>query len=444
MQVASTQPPIDEEAPGKWPRRLLHVPSMISYEWQPGNLYGNHASPEYNAITYTWGRWRLEKGERPKVRPIKFGNVPWQVPRVKPERFTADELEKIIKLATGTGYVAPHEGPLPNVQFVWIDIACIDQRPNNPDSASEIGRQALIFNGARHVLVWLSTLPTRKLDHIIAYLRESSIQVLTLASMQHDMADTKSRQLLGKVHDELRLLFADNWFTSLWTLQEAYLRCDARLMSRQGIVPLLKRGFWKQRACLWDITMYCETLMHDEIEKAQPPPTPYTAIRNLIQDSGMLALSEASALAVYMTSGNRQFSESTDFIYGIQQIFGARVGKTAVHANPTQRWSVEALQLQLGQHLLQHHPILSQLHVFKSPAPVGRAWLVDRATSQIAPNSYIGSDLKSVGSIPHDAQNPIEVPWSVLTLKTIGHITWCGFSGPYCSFVKFNRLALKI
>jgi hypothetical protein len=36
---------------GKWPRRLLYVPTMASYEWQPGNTYKNTPEPEYNAIS---------------------------------------------------------------------------------------------------------------------------------------------------------------------------------------------------------------------------------------------------------------------------------------------------------------------------------------------------------------------------------------------------------
>lgn len=38
---------LDEEevALGSWPRRLLHVKSLTSYEWQLGNVYGGVAAP---------------------------------------------------------------------------------------------------------------------------------------------------------------------------------------------------------------------------------------------------------------------------------------------------------------------------------------------------------------------------------------------------------------
>lgn len=44
------------------------------------------------------------------------------------------------------------------VEFVWLDMACIDQNPGSPDAAAEIGRQAKIFKGASHVYAWLNTL----------------------------------------------------------------------------------------------------------------------------------------------------------------------------------------------------------------------------------------------------------------------------------------------
>lgn len=47
---------------GDWPQRLLHVPTMTSYEWQPGHCYGpSKPKPEYRAISYTWGRWKISE-----------------------------------------------------------------------------------------------------------------------------------------------------------------------------------------------------------------------------------------------------------------------------------------------------------------------------------------------------------------------------------------------
>lgn len=51
----------DEDALGDWPRRLLHVPTMTSFEWAPGNYYGSTQEPSYNATSYTWGRWAARR-----------------------------------------------------------------------------------------------------------------------------------------------------------------------------------------------------------------------------------------------------------------------------------------------------------------------------------------------------------------------------------------------
>jgi hypothetical protein len=49
----------EARALANWPRRLHHLPTLTSYAWQPGNIYGGLERPQYNAITYTWGRFRL-------------------------------------------------------------------------------------------------------------------------------------------------------------------------------------------------------------------------------------------------------------------------------------------------------------------------------------------------------------------------------------------------
>ncbi|KAI3331306.1 hypothetical protein F4824DRAFT_475317 [Ustulina deusta] len=434
---------------GRWPRRLLYVPTMTSYQWQPGNIYGQHTAPEYNAITYTWGRWRLKQNERPDVRPISVSGVPWEIPRVNPSRFTANELEQTIKMATGgfSTVNTARDKELPKVDFIWIDIICIDQRENSPTSASEIGRQALIFDGAKHVVAWLSTFSIQDLNSLVRGLWEKTGQIeQQILAMGGTLSDTRSVLLLSEIHGLLRKLFSDTWFTSLWTLQEAFLRYDALLMSREGRVAtsILWGGIRPEsqvnvHADLFDITGPCEQMISDLVKKANPPPDIYSRIRYQIQTSGMQALVEVSALSVYIAAGHRRFSRPEDAIYGIQQVFGARVGKTAPAADPRQSWSPDQLQIQLGHHLLRRHPVLSQLHVFTQPAALGTAWLVNRTTSVIPSNQKFGSYLTTTAAKGRDPFNPIETSKSALSIKRIGGQTWGYFDGPYCSFVEFHR-----
>src|SRR5437667_11978530 len=75
-------PEFDNES--RWPRRLLHVPSMTSFKWQPGNSYGGHKEPKYVALSYTWGRWALDERTKPDFKPLQIQGVPWLIPRVDP------------------------------------------------------------------------------------------------------------------------------------------------------------------------------------------------------------------------------------------------------------------------------------------------------------------------------------------------------------------------
>lgn len=80
-----------------WPRRLLHLPTLTSYEWSPGDQYGEHSKPDYVALSYTWGRWRLRDGELPEVTALPVTGVTWEIPRVNPNHFSAAEFENVLK-----------------------------------------------------------------------------------------------------------------------------------------------------------------------------------------------------------------------------------------------------------------------------------------------------------------------------------------------------------
>ena len=161
----------EEAELGRWPRRLLHVPTMTSCAWGPGNTYGGHREPAYNAITYTWGRWRLDDDEQPEVPGLAVAGAAWRIPRVRPDAaFTAAQLRAVVRRATGV-YAQAENPVMPTgrtagfapVEFVWLDVACIEQGSagsgsGSARSASEVGRQARIFHGARQVFAWLSTI----------------------------------------------------------------------------------------------------------------------------------------------------------------------------------------------------------------------------------------------------------------------------------------------
>lgn len=156
------------DAIGSWPQRFLHVPTMTSYEWTSGNIYGDHIAPRYNAISYTWGRFDLEyapdgcnKTVLRKTKSIKIEGTTWtaNIPRIDPRHFRVADLQNVIARTLDLC-------EMKDIELVWLDIACIDQR-NGPQKAMEIGRQADIFKGAENVYIWLTRLNTLSLSKVL-------------------------------------------------------------------------------------------------------------------------------------------------------------------------------------------------------------------------------------------------------------------------------------
>jgi hypothetical protein len=159
---------------------------MTCYEWQPGNKYGDFVAPQYNALSYTWGRFRLEDGEFPKFEVIKIEGILWDVPRIRDTRFTADQFKALIKKATEVNAGDLSERMIPSaaftanprnqtgpIKFVWLDIACIDRRPGSAEGLAEIGRQAAIFREAKHVIIWLAQHTHEQLNTCLKFLKQA-------------------------------------------------------------------------------------------------------------------------------------------------------------------------------------------------------------------------------------------------------------------------------
>lgn len=147
MSSVSSQVANDELQLDSWPRRLLHVPTLTSYNWQPGNRYGNAVKPAYNILTYTWGRWELADTpvkEGLEVESIPVKQVPWNIPRIDPNHFTTAQFLHVIRRQ----YPIDSMVLEPDVEFVRVDVACLNQTQGHPTSNSERGRQVGIFSRA--------------------------------------------------------------------------------------------------------------------------------------------------------------------------------------------------------------------------------------------------------------------------------------------------------
>jgi hypothetical protein len=160
---------------GNWPQRLLHVPSMTSYEWTPGHIYGGHVAPKYIAISYTWGRYNIDHSSATvdkrtfrQTNAIEINGIPWiaSLPRIHPAHFTVSEFRHLIQQTCRLGAAE-------DVEFLWLDLACIDQQ-DGPQKMEEIGRQAGIYRGAQSVFIWLTTARLQELTRVLQSLSASS------------------------------------------------------------------------------------------------------------------------------------------------------------------------------------------------------------------------------------------------------------------------------
>ena len=221
--------------------------------------------PQYCCISHTWGRWRTKD-------ILRIPGLPWwKVPGNK--IFLVERLPEIMKVFADRM----------KTKYVWFDLLCIPQQDSKPEIAlrakQEIGRQALIFQNAKHCAIWLNYIDDWEaeraaLDYVSAvylclatlegqyrhvlreWLKESIKAAEYPVQLAHHPYHKKYLQPHRKsLFKRIGNIFSPEtskpnegdetwidpedwdkvsvWFSSLWTLQEASLRPDMILMNRQ-------------------------------------------------------------------------------------------------------------------------------------------------------------------------------------------------------------------
>jgi hypothetical protein len=420
-----------------WPRRLLHIETLTSYTWQKGNKYGGHTRPRYNAISYTWGRFVLEAGEQPDIAPMPIRGTTWEhyLPRIDPRHFTTQELHRIIKAAA-----CPYPGCVP-VDFVWLDIACLDQNPGSKEGPAEIDRQAKIFLGANDVCIWL-------LNH------DSNIDRLWLATVTAANGAVKtfskkapSQQVASKwLHQVSSLLIQftrDLWFSSLWTLQEAFASPGAILlflsrnsksvvdisktMRRRGGIMRLPLKYWVR---VWNSIKYA---LHTGPLKGYPQAH---SIIVALDDLGFLNMAQrhvhsssvndsrprrfmGNPCGLLVAASKRVAKREEDRVYAIMQVFSLKLGRSAPWAIRTD-FTLTELKDQLAVAVLARYPIASQLIVHNRNCTPGRAWMI---------SSSMSLPLEAHQFWAHYANNgPVLTAVSMRAKAYRGRL-WAGFDG---------------
>ncbi|KAJ4420986.1 hypothetical protein N0V82_004028 [Gnomoniopsis sp. IMI 355080] len=327
----------------------------------------------------------------PHVQPLHIRGIDWSVPRIKPEHFSRDDFMAVIKSVVdfpqGQDTSSPKTMGTPGVEFLWLDVACIDQRPQSPDGAAEVGRQAEIFRGAKRVFSWLTTFCKTDLDDILSN--------ISIPSPLTPTQDAQLPRALGLIQKSLAILVKDPWFSSLWTLQEAFLRQDAIFIARDGRLPPKAHSssfgnkLWYP-FCVQGLEFTCRNLVHFINEQVWDPDSETTVEASAEHQAltRRIGLSpgwqSGNPLAAFVASGQRKTSCEADRVYGIQQVFGFRLGSTALEA-PQRAFSRLELEVELGQQIIAKFPLMSQLYVTTKPVEFGHNW-------RISPDSitYVG------------------------------------------------------
>lgn len=168
-----------------------------------------------------------------------------------------------------------------------------------------------------------------------------------------------------------------------------------------------------------------------------------TASCSLMEGVGLSAIATGNCIAAIPASSQRITTREVDRIYGIQQIFGFRLGITLPGATPPtgSDFTREELELQFSQTLLASYPLLSQLHVFTSPVQFGYGWRLNS-------NSVPANSTDAI--IPLDAldifgQQTAQTRASCsMTTVDVDGVIWGQFNGLLYSLKKLATKAAEL
>lgn len=471
MAHASSDPDDTDDHPefdndSRWPRRLLHVPSMTSHKWEPGNRYGDSTEPAYVALSYTWGRYMLSDDELPHVKPLSIRGVDWSIPRVNPVTyFSVLEFQGIINevmrppdrffhftdyrwrqrtwnrrlMNTLYRFLDNHRWAY---RFLWLDIACIDQRWTRT-TMLEIGQQARIFRYADQSYAWLSRTSTATLRPALYNLRAAVYGLQNEPWTKEGSRGFHSRPWLRMAIDSLTGLMNDPWFSSLWTLQEAFLCNQAIILSREGQAALELSTLNLRPWSLQQLVSFANDLiLWSERSRAPKAEPEFSELMELAHASGLAALHLNNPMALLGVSYNRKTTRDLDRIYGIMQVFGSdfKVGLSREDANPRREYTLAELEDEFGAAIVEHYPTLSQMHVYLSPPELGKGWCA-RGTSAVPEIAERGDMFGWDGGDRIDVTIDLghRVMCEISTLVVNGSV-WAKLSGRACPFTRLQKV----
>ncbi|KAL2879798.1 hypothetical protein SGCOL_004841 [Colletotrichum sp. CLE4] len=353
------------------------------------------------------------------------------------------EMENVLRSALKLsmeieGFDNPKE-PLSPINYIWLDVACIYQTRNSAEMAMEVGRQAKIFKGATQTFAWLTKLSRQ--DYVTQAERHLEQATPTRAEAKNGL--DKVRRRLDIKRREIEQLSLDPWFSSLWTLQEAYLCPQAIFITRQG--ELLSQSDIdnpaKDPMLLSYFIDYCDHVMtivtsHEKKPQTIEPNDKYLILlKSSIERSGMIGLRSTLPITLLGAARHRTTSREKDRVYGIMQVFNFRLGKARPGYDPNGDPSLQELEDELGRELLAQEPIMSQIHVFENLPQVGKGWRISQ-DSQPTRRLHLVNQTYSEGKSVFEGM----LVKAQLSTITLNGVNWGHFSGKTCKFSKLVEI----
>jgi Heterokaryon incompatibility protein (HET) len=354
-----------------------------------GDQYDTVHDPEYNVLSYTWGRFTAGGPS------IDISGVSWVIPSIETRHFSVDNFGNVLHA------IAPSSG------YTWVDVACIDQHETKV-KMDEIGKQGDIFRRATKVFVWLSHHDTATLSSMLAQIDDFA-RVLESYDVRETDFEYDHQQVVGFIHSKLgsiypvaEQLLRDPWFSSLWTLQEAYLRDDAVLLSQSGEV--ISRPNGRPPRTLRNLISDFQTIKLI-LSPYETTSSSLKAFLTAVESSGLINIdvSMTTPMLLYSAAHFRTCTEELDRVYGIMQVYGLRLGASK---QPERSFSLDELEDQLAAELNKISPVAAQLFIHMKPPPIRKAWRVAKDCT-MPEIYYLAGDIGSRCTLSfHESMQP--------------------------------------
>ena len=191
-------------------------------------------------------------------------------------------------------------------------------------------------------------------------------------------------EIAKSTYSSLRV-FWDPWFTSLWTLQEAFLCPRSLIMDTMGTVLQPPVSSWRSRRGdeyehFSRLLTTCKELydrlnMLHEIVGCRVGAVEFVIEK--LRASGLPSMATGNPLVLYGAASRRTATSEVDYLYGIQQVFSLRLGNTSP-SSVQRSFGLPELEDQFGTWLLATQPIQSQIHFHIQPRAFGQGWHINR------------------------------------------------------------------